>query len=177
VTILHTGRPGRPRKIINLDFLKEATGSHRQIKLTELADALKVHRTTLSLYMKRNNVFRAYSNLSNADLDVLVKTFKIRKPESGMRYLIGFLRHHGLRVQRRRVMWSLRRVDKLGQTLRGKKTIRRRKYNVKRPDALWHVDGHHKLIRWGVVIHGIVDGFSRMVRTTCHNLFGSCRKL
>jgi hypothetical protein len=93
---------------------------HRQIKLTELADALKVHRATLLLYMRRNNVLRAYSNLSNADLDVLVKTFKIRKPESGMRYLIGFLRHHGLRVQRRRVMWSLRRVDKLGQTLRGK---------------------------------------------------------
>jgi hypothetical protein len=91
--------------------------------------------------MKRHNVFRAYANLSNGDLDVLVNTFKARKPESGIRYLIGFLRHHGLRVQRRRVMWSLRRVDKLGQTLREKKVILRRKYSVKRPDALWHVDG------------------------------------
>ncbi|KAI5982901.1 hypothetical protein EDC04DRAFT_2616344 [Pisolithus marmoratus] len=28
-----------------------------------------------------------------------------------------------------------------------------------RPNALWHMDGHHKLIRWGIVIHGIVDGY------------------
>ncbi|KZP08851.1 hypothetical protein FIBSPDRAFT_760713, partial [Athelia psychrophila] len=75
-----------------------------------------------------------------------------------MRYIIGFLRYHGFRVQRRRVMWSLRRVDKLGKTLRERKVIRRRAYHVKRPDALWHVDGHHKLIRWGIVIHGMVDG-------------------
>ena len=177
MTILRTGRPGRPRKVLNLEFLKEATGNHRQIKLAQLADAMKIHRNTLRLYMKRHNVLREYSNLSNADLDLLVKTFKIKKPESGMRYIIGFLRRHGLRIQRRRVMWSLRRVDKLGQTLREKKIIKRRRYHVKRPDALWHVDGHHKMIRWGVVIHGIVDGFSRMVR--CMDLtnalfFSSC---
>ena len=124
---------------------------------------MKVHRNTLSLWMKRHNLQQQYSNLSNADLDMLVKTFKAQKPESGMRYLIGFLRYHGLRVQRRRVMWSLRRTDKLGQTLRERKVIRRRKYKVKRPDALWHVDGHHKVIRWGIVIHGMVDGFSRVV--------------
>lgn len=43
VTLLHTSKPGRPRKILNLDFLQEATGSHRQIKLTELADLMKIH--------------------------------------------------------------------------------------------------------------------------------------
>ncbi|KAF7987119.1 hypothetical protein HWV62_321 [Athelia sp. TMB] len=163
VTLQYTGRPGRPRKIIDLDFLKEATSNHRQIKLTELADIMKVHRNTLQLYMKRHGVSRQYSELSNADLDKLVKTFKIKRPESGMRYIIGFLRHHGYRVQRRRVMWSLRRVDNLGKTLRERKVIKRRVYHVKRPDALWHVDGHHKLIRWGIVIHGMVDGFSRTV--------------
>ncbi|KAG2364284.1 hypothetical protein BDR07DRAFT_1280150, partial [Suillus spraguei] len=38
------------------------------------------------------------------------------------------------------------------------------KYHVKRPNVLWHVDGHHKLIRWGIVIHGFIDGFCRMVQ-------------
>jgi hypothetical protein len=28
---------------------------------------------------------------------------------------------------------------------------------------MWHLDGHHKLIRWGIVIHGFVDGYSRLV--------------
>ncbi|KAJ7580486.1 hypothetical protein C8J56DRAFT_732946, partial [Mycena floridula] len=58
----------------------------------------------------------------------------------------------------RRVTASLKRVDNLGRTLRNNQTIRRRKYSVKRPNSLWHLDGHHKLIRWGIVIHGFVDG-------------------
>ncbi|KAI9569823.1 hypothetical protein HD554DRAFT_2019662, partial [Boletus coccyginus] len=41
-------------------------------------------------------------------------------------------------------------------------------YYVKCPNALWHIDGHHKLICWGIVIHGIIDGFCRMV---CANNF------
>ncbi|ESK83118.1 hypothetical protein Moror_6050 [Moniliophthora roreri MCA 2997] len=28
---------------------------------------------------------------------------------------------------------------------------------------MWHIDRHHKLIRWGFVIHGIIDGFCRTV--------------
>ena len=101
--------------------------------------------------------------ISDADLDTLVRTFKVQKPESGLRYIIGFLRNRGLRVQRRRVIASARRVDRLGRALRERKAIKRRRYQVKRPNALWHVDGHHKLIRWGIVIHGFIDGFCRTV--------------
>ena len=28
---------------------------------------------------------------------------------------------------------------------------------------MWHIDGHHKLIHWKIVVHGGIDGFSRMV--------------
>lgn len=28
--------------------------------------------------------------------------------------------------------------------------------------SLWHLDGNHKLIRWRIVIHGCVDGYSRL---------------
>jgi hypothetical protein len=37
----------------------------------------------------------------------------------------------------------------------------RRDYRVSRPHAIWHLDGHHKLILWGIVIHGFIDGYSR----------------
>ena len=30
------------------------------------------------------------------------------------------------------------------------------------PNSLWHIDGYHKLIRWRVIIHGGIDGFSRL---------------
>nr|XP_058962207.1 uncharacterized protein LOC131789152 [Pocillopora verrucosa] len=41
--------------------------------------------------------------------------------------------------------------------------ISRRQYSVPWPNSLWHLDGHHSLIRWGFVIHGCMDGFSRRV--------------
>lgn len=31
------------------------------------------------------------------------------------------------------------------------------------PKSLWHLDGHHSLITWGFVIHGVTDGFSLLV--------------
>ena len=30
------------------------------------------------------------------------------------------------------------------------------------PNSLWHIDGYHKLIRWRIVIHGGIDGYSRL---------------
>ena len=73
-----------------------------------------------------------------------------------------------LSSRRLRVPWlvaqcALRRMDGLRYVLRWRDVIRRRKYDVPRPNYLWHIDGHHKLIFWGIVIHGIVDGFCRSV--------------
>jgi len=28
---------------------------------------------------------------------------------------------------------------------------------------LWHFDGNHKLVHWGIVIHGSIDGYSRRI--------------
>lgn len=84
---------------------------------------------------------------------------------------------HGLRVQRRRVRSLLKRVDGLRQLLTRKKIIRHRKYTVKRPNTLWHLDGHHKMIRWEIIVHGFVDGFNRTVRSmpwTIFLLFTNC---
>ncbi|KAJ6462901.1 hypothetical protein C8R45DRAFT_762956, partial [Mycena sanguinolenta] len=67
----------------------------------ELADLLKCHRTTLYRRMKKHGLSRQYAALSNNDLDALVRGFKRDRPESGLRYLMGFLRMHGIRVQRR----------------------------------------------------------------------------
>lgn len=31
------------------------------------------------------------------------------------------------------------------------------------PNSLWHLDGHHSLVSWGFVIHGAIDGYSRLI--------------
>jgi hypothetical protein len=58
------------------------------------------------------------------------------------------LQGDGLIVQRSRVRSSLQRVDPLGCAKRKLKQVKRRSYNVQGPNALWHVDGNHKLIRY-----------------------------
>ena len=80
---------------------------------------------------------------------------------------MGYLRAtHSLRIQRHRIIASISRIDKLGQGMRqlvGRKK-NRQNYTVPRPNALWHIDGHHKLIAWGIVVHGVADGYTRKVR-------------
>ncbi|KAK3742109.1 hypothetical protein QZH41_020267 [Actinostola sp. cb2023] len=45
---------------------------------------------------------------------------------------------------------------------RWQQTIKRRQYQVRCPLSLWHIDDNHKLIRWRIVIHGGIDGYSRI---------------
>lgn len=163
VTVLRTGKRGRPRKVINSAFVMEAMSAKRRISVSKLAEIMGISRHTLTAHLKKHGVFYKFSALSDHDLDLLVKTFRQTKPDSGLRYLIGFLRTHGVRVQKRRVFASVARVDGLGRVLRKRAKIGRSDYKVARPNALWHIDGHHKLISWGIVIHGIVDGCSRTV--------------
>lgn len=105
-----------------------------------------------------------YSSIGDADLDTLVKAYKVRKPGVGFRYVRGHLRSVGLRIQKQRVLDTLQRVDRVGRFIRRRGVIRRRKYFSSRPNALWHCDGHHKLIKYGFVIHGFIDGNCRTVR-------------
>jgi hypothetical protein len=170
VSVIHTGKRGRPQKHVDLNFLQEAMSTRRRLSITKLAALLGIHRHTLRHCLQSNNVYHGFSALSSSDLDVLVRTFRQTKPESGIRYLIGFLRRRGLRIQKRRIKASILCVDGLGCTLHGRNTIRRRRYKVSRPNYLWHVDGHHKLIHWGFVIHGFIDGYCRTVSCIGHGI-------
>jgi hypothetical protein len=113
--------------------------------------------------MKEAGVSNAFSTISDRDLDRMVRDFRKINPDSGIAYIIGWLRSQGLRIQRQRVRDASKRVGGLGVILRKQQKIRRRVYQVPRPNALWHCDGHHKLKRWGIVIHGFIDGYSRKV--------------
>ena len=97
---------------------------------------------------------RAYSNISDAELDVIVSEINHEHPRHGYRHIEGHLQHRDIRLPRRRIRESLDRVDPEGIVLRWAYTIQRRVYNVSGPSALWHIDGLHALIRWRIIIHG-----------------------
>eukprot|EP00111_Clytia_hemisphaerica_P020525 TCONS_00060472-protein len=76
----------------------------------------------------------------------------------------GFLTARRMKIQEYRVRESMR-VEPEGVIMRQLRSvpIYRRKYQVKGPLSLWHLDGNHKLITYGFVIHGCIDGFSRRI--------------
>ena len=88
-----------------------------------------------------------YSTIGDQELDSLVKTVQQQHPGVGLRMLKGHLKSMGYRIQRERVRKSLLRTDPTGVLQRWRQSIRRRVYNVNSPQALWHIDGNHKLIR------------------------------
>lgn len=104
----------------------------------------------------------SYSDISDEDLDAFTQSFAIDNPDCGLKTYEGFLRSCGLKLQRARVRESMLRVDPIGVQRRLRRALHRRRYNVPAPNSLWHVDGHHKLIRWGIVVHAAIDGYSRL---------------
>ncbi|KAJ3557641.1 hypothetical protein NP233_g11690 [Leucocoprinus birnbaumii] len=162
-TTVHTGRRGHPRVVVNPALLRRALTT--RIPITELAEAFRVSRSTLIRQMKFYDIHRRRSRISNAHLDEIVRLFYRVFPDSGQRYAFGHLRKLGLNLSRMQMLQSIKRVNRVGAILRKQRQqkIERQKYEVSRPNALWHLDGHHKLINWGFVIHGVTDGYSRVI--------------
>ncbi|KAF8519930.1 hypothetical protein JB92DRAFT_2710013, partial [Gautieria morchelliformis] len=124
---------------------------------------LGIHRNTLRYKLQEMGLSQRFSTLNDIDLDLLIKLYKRLRPNSGVRYTMGFLSRHGIWIQKERVRKSLRQVDGLGQALRQHDTLLWREYISTMSNAVWHFDGLHKLIQYGIVIHGGVDGHDHTV--------------
>lgn len=78
------------------------------------------------------------------------------------------LETQGVCVARYRLRESMHRVDPEHSSLRWHgsirhRSIRHRTYYVPGPNSLWHIDSHHSLVRWRLVVHGCINGYSRMI--------------
>lgn len=109
------------------------------------------------------DVAQTYTNICDLDLDSVLKGIKQLHPNDGERLVIGHLRSQAIIVPRARIRASIHRIDPINTALRRSVTIRRRVYCVEGPNSLWHIDGHHKLIKWRLVTHGGIDGYSRTI--------------
>ena len=89
-----------------------------------------------------------YTVLTDDQLDEKVREITAGNPALGQRVVQGLLRSEGHIIQRWRVAESLIRVDEAAVAMRWSQVIKRRTYQVPGPNALWHIDGNHKLIRY-----------------------------
>ena len=137
----------------------------------------KLLHVSISTIQRRRIEFemeeQSYSDISNEELDSIYLALSnsngntIVTPNLGRRRFLGALRSRGLKIQRRRVSESIRRVDPVGTALRWRLVIHRRKYFVPAPNSLWHIDSTHKLIRWKFIVHVCIDGKTRLL-IYCH---------
>ncbi|KAG7315542.1 hypothetical protein KOW79_020408, partial [Hemibagrus wyckioides] len=91
------------------------------------------------------------SAIENEDLEHHARRLQDLHPNSGYEIsdcLLAFNKEHCLKAATAR-RWS--------------STVARRVYHVPYTNSLWHIDGNMCLLRWGFVIHGAIDGHSRLI--------------
>lgn len=146
------GSVGRPRYEISFHQLE--TLIFMNLSVPNIAQIVGVSVSTIRRRMSQYNlsIRDTYSRISDADLDSVVLDIQTRFPGWGNRQVYGCLVSRGIRVQFERVRESQRRVDPEGSIMRRLNRVQRRRYAVQGPRHLWHVDGNHKLIRYGLFL-------------------------
>ena len=153
----HVGRPCISVDMYEVEFLRSLG-----FTWTTIAEMLGVSRSTLYRRLEESNLsLQGYSNISNSQLDSLVNEIKHNHPNDGEVLLAAHLRSRDVHVPRARLRASIHRTDP-NVASRRHLAVRRRVYHVEAPNSVWHIDGNHKLIHWRFVVHGAVDGYSRV---------------
>ncbi|XP_066936550.1 uncharacterized protein [Clytia hemisphaerica] len=161
---VNDNRPGRPKFIIPRDILinlREMGNSW-----TKIAEMFMVSKSTILRRVQEYGLenFGRFSDISDMELNQVVRSFfQQHGCFVGFSLVYGFLEANGIHVQQKRVKESIRFVDPEGTSIRWAIVVSRRSYNVRAPNSLWHIDGHHSLVSWKFVIHGAIDGYSRMI--------------
>ena len=146
----YTGGRGRPKYVINseqLVYLREL-----RFTWTNIAQMYGISRRTLynirSHYNMTRAEFSAFTQISDEDLKQVIREVKLSLPECGQSMIRGILNSQGIYVPTTRIRECLAAVDPVNTALRWATPITRRVYSVPHPNALWHLDGNHKLIRY-----------------------------
>ena len=152
---------GRPALAIDEEQLRFLLSY--SFKVTDIAAMFGCSRRTIQRRMSDVGLCAScFSEINNSQLDEVVGEIAARLPMCGIRTIQSMLKADGIILQRERVREALHRVDPSGIEGRLQRALHRRHYSVPSPNSLWHIDGYHKLIRWRLVVHGGIDGYSRV---------------
>ena len=113
---------------------------------------VSVSESTIKRRLKEYNlsISETYSDIDEIELDSKIKHLIAKNPNCGYRRMHGFLKQDSIKVSERRIRQSMHRADPEGVLMRALQmtTTLRRQYKVPGILSLWHLDGHHKLIRF-----------------------------
>ena len=141
-----TTRAGRPSIQVCKDdilFLKALDYSW-----TKIAKILEISRSTLYRRLEEFNIDpNAFTDITEAQLDEVLRNTKTTNPNAGEVILKGILMNKGIKVNREMLRAAIHRVDHEKTAQRRSSVINRRIYCAPHPNSVWHIDGNHKMIR------------------------------
>lgn len=113
---------------------------------TKISELLGISRSTLYRKLEEEGISQEvhYTPISDHDLDDEIIAIKLAHPNDGEVLLNGHLIRRKIFIPRSKLRASIHRVDPANTALRKSITVRRRVYHAEGPNAVWHVDGHHK---------------------------------
>ena len=125
---------GRPRITVDIEEVEFLRSLNFQWK--KIANILGVSRSTLHRRLREEGMQEDmwFSDISDDDLDILVKQIKEEHCNDGEVLMAGHLAARNIRVQRTRLRASIHRVDPMGTVQRRMTTVVRRIYNVGNPN-------------------------------------------
>ena len=141
---------GRPRYDIRQEQLQLLLTL--RFNIPDISKILGGSKRTIKWRMSQYQLLKTdnYTNIKDESLDKCISDIQREFPRTGYRRMIGYLRAKNILVPERRVREFMRRVDLEGALLQSLQLtiINRRHYSVSGTNALWHIDGNHKLIRY-----------------------------
>ena len=119
---------------------------------------------TLKRLTKKQGLFRRKNKSDLLDVALFILS-ECEGPGQmqGYRWIHSRCLEHGYSVTQQSVRLLLHIIDPEGISNRKRHCLRRRQYINPGPNSIWHIDGYDKLAKYGIYIHGCVDGFSRYI--------------
>lgn len=147
---VYTGARGRPSFDIPQETLQYFLSISYSIPCIAQLVGVSQRTITRRLQMFGLSARDTFSQLDDDSLDNMVRGILSNFPNSGYRTVKAHLFAQGERFTELRIRESMRRVDPEGVIFRQlcMRFIDRRRYAVKAPNSMWHIDGYHKLIRY-----------------------------
>ena len=138
--MIGTCKQGRPRYEIHREELEGLRDLGFIWK--KIAEILCVSERTLRTKRHELEITDKYTGIRDNELDNFIQEILEESPNMGEKMLQGTLQSRGILIRWRRLRSSIERVDPIGKVLRRLRTLRRRKYQVEGPNALWLVFFH-----------------------------------
>ena len=135
-----------------------------RVSISAISKELSVSRQTLyNIIYSENLNYSKTTDITDVELKTIIQQIKLQHPTSGEVMVTGHLRSQNIHVQRHRIRNIIHEIDPEGVKNRQSSAIKRRSYSAPCPHYVWHIDGNHKLILWKFVIHGAIDGYTRLI--------------